>query len=62
METGIQIEPSKSAEEKMKMMDLLKRLEQESTEENPNLLEEDDDDDEDLAQRLDGMDIGEPWQ
>lgn len=61
VETGIQSEPSKSNEEKMKMMELLKRLEHQSSEEDPNLFEEDDDeadDETDLAQRLDAVDMG----
>lgn len=60
MESGIQAEPSKSTAEKMQMMELLKRLEKESAEEDPNMLEEDEEDEEDdLAQRLEGMDLGE---
>lgn len=62
METGIKCEPSKSAEERLKMMELLKRLEHQSQGDETNLLEiEDEDASEDaeagLAQRLSGMDI-----
>ncbi|KAF7969456.1 hypothetical protein HWV62_27299 [Athelia sp. TMB] len=58
VESGIHSEPSKSAVEKMKMMELLKRLEQESVEEDLSLLENDDDDDDnDLVQRLEGVDL-----
>ncbi|KIM90558.1 hypothetical protein PILCRDRAFT_812311 [Piloderma croceum F 1598] len=61
VESGINSEPSKTAEEKLKMMELLKRLEKQSQEDDQNLLETDDDVDEDaavdLAQRLGDMDI-----
>ncbi|KZP30636.1 hypothetical protein FIBSPDRAFT_814946 [Athelia psychrophila] len=61
VESGIQAEPSKSTAEKMQMMELLKRLEKESAEEDPNMLEEseedEEDDEDDLAQRLEGMDL-----
>lgn len=63
VETGIRSEPSKSAEEKRKMMELLKRLEEQSQEDDDmNPFESDDDEDtgDNLAQRLDGMDIGIP--
>jgi hypothetical protein len=45
------------------MMELLKRLEQQSQADDSNFLEADDDDvDTDLAQRLDGIDLSKPWQ
>lgn len=43
----------------MKMMELLKRLEKESQDEDPNLLEGDEDEDDDLEQRFGGIDLGE---
>jgi hypothetical protein len=61
VETGIQSEPSKSAEEKLKMMEVLKRLEEKSGEDDLNFFEEEDEDmdtSDDLAQRLSGLDIG----
>ena len=61
VETGIQSQQSKSAEEKLKMIELLKRLEEESQEDDLNLLEEDGEEvhpNDDLAQRLNGLDIG----
>jgi hypothetical protein len=67
VETGIQSEPSKSVEEKQKMMELLKRLEEQSRDDdlNPFEADEDDEDDEhtsdDLAYRLGGLDIGTPY-
>lgn len=60
VESGINSEPSKTAEEKLKMVELLKRLEQQSQEDDQNLLEIDDVDEDaaaDLAQRLGAMDI-----
>lgn len=62
VETGIHSEPTKSAEEKMKMLELLKRLEQQSLEEDQDLLEgneSDGDVDADLAQRIGDVDFGE---
>jgi hypothetical protein len=50
-------------EEKMKMMELLKRIEQQSQEDNLNLLdfdEENADEGGDLVQRLGGVDVGKP--
>jgi len=64
VESGINSEPSKTAEEKLQMVELLKRLEQQSQEDDQTLLETDDDMNEDaasdLAQRLGGMDISRP--
>jgi hypothetical protein len=64
VEKSINSEPLRSAEEKLKMMELLKRLEQQSHEDGPNLLDDDDDADEhtddDLAHRMGGTDISKP--
>jgi hypothetical protein len=66
VEIGINSEPSKTAQEKLKMMELLKRLEQQSQEDDPSPLETDDDTDgdadADLAQRLSDMDLSKSRQ
>ena len=60
VETDIHSEPSKSAEEKMKMLQLLKRLEQQSLEEDQDFLEENESDGDDgLARRIGDVDFGE---
>ena len=61
VQTSINSEPSRSADEKLKMMELLKRIEQQSQEDHPNLDEGmEEDDDADLTQRFADMDIGKP--
>ncbi|EIW79088.1 hypothetical protein CONPUDRAFT_145257 [Coniophora puteana RWD-64-598 SS2] len=61
IESGIKNESSRSAEERMKMLELLKRVEDQSLEDGMEILggDEDDEDDEadDLAKRLDGIDL-----
>lgn len=62
VESDIRTEPSKTAQERMRMMELLKRFEEESVEDDP-LDEDDHDDDEDeedeLAKRLRNVDISQ---
>ncbi|KAF5336161.1 hypothetical protein D9611_006356 [Ephemerocybe angulata] len=55
IETGIQSEPTKSAQERMQMLDLLKRFEEESAEDAEAL--EADADESDLAQRFAAVDL-----
>jgi hypothetical protein len=65
IQTSIDSEPSRSVEEKLKMMELLKRIEQQSRDDDPNHLDPDNEDMEgddgaDLTKRFAGMDIGKP--
>ncbi|KAF9246575.1 hypothetical protein BU15DRAFT_85322 [Melanogaster broomeanus] len=61
IETGIKTESSKTVEERVKMLQLLKRIEGQSAEEDEMVLwgsdEDEDEDEDDLAQRLGGVDI-----
>ncbi|KAF9232594.1 hypothetical protein BU15DRAFT_54862, partial [Melanogaster broomeanus] len=63
VETGIKTESSKTAEERVKILELLKRIEEQSIEEDEMVLrgsdedEDEDEDEDDLAQRLGGVDI-----
>lgn len=56
LETQIKTEPSKSAEERRKMMDMLKRFEEESADDAIALENEEDEDE--LAGRLENVDLG----
>ncbi|KAH7922320.1 hypothetical protein BV22DRAFT_1106691 [Leucogyrophana mollusca] len=56
IETGINSESSKTAQERMQMLELLKRMESQASEED-NLYSEDDDENDDLARRLANVDI-----
>jgi hypothetical protein len=61
LESNIRTEPSKTAEERMRMMELLKRFERSADGDDAGLLEEDEeagDDGTTLAKRLDGIDLG----
>ncbi|KAH7885856.1 hypothetical protein F5I97DRAFT_2023344 [Phlebopus sp. FC_14] len=58
IEVGIKTESSKTAEERHKMLELLKRIEEEGKEEEALLQDSDaDEDGEDLARRMEGIDI-----
>ncbi|KIJ59233.1 hypothetical protein HYDPIDRAFT_101098 [Hydnomerulius pinastri MD-312] len=60
IETGIKTESSKTAEERVKMLELLKRMEERNAEEDEAMLMGSDEEDEEgdgLARRLAGMDI-----
>lgn len=60
IESGIKTEASKTAEERMKMLELLKKFEEESPS-LEDLEDEDEDSDEDedeLSRRMRGLDIG----
>ena len=57
IETEIDAEPSKNAQERQRMMDLLKKFEEESVADQ-TLLEDEDDDPSDLVQRFGAVDLG----
>ncbi|KAF9218628.1 hypothetical protein BS17DRAFT_741906 [Gyrodon lividus] len=60
IEMGIRTEPSKTAEERLNVLELLKRIGEQSAEEDEALLrgsEEEAEDEDDLAQRLAGVDV-----
>lgn len=61
MENDIHTAPSKTAEERRKMMDLLKRFEEDAGNEEALLMRDesgDDEDEDDLASQFESMDIG----
>jgi len=58
IKSDIRSEPSKTAQEREKMLEVLARFEQESADDSKQLDEDDEDDDLDLAKRFDGIDIG----
>ena len=57
IETEIQAEPSKSIQERQRMIDLLKKFEEESVADQ-NLLEDEDEDSSDLVRRFGAVDLG----
>lgn len=59
VESGIQAEPSKSIAERMQMMQLLERLDKECGEQDIPEQYEYEEDEDGLAQRLEGLDLGE---
>lgn len=59
VESDIRAEPSKTAEERKRMMDLLKRFEEDTADDELALDEDDSDDGEDdLASKLESIDLG----
>ena len=60
VESDIRSEPSKTAQERLKMMELLKRFEEESIQDGPKSLNDDEDDPEetDVAKRFKHVDLG----
>jgi hypothetical protein len=57
IETEIQAEPSKNAQERQRMMDLLKKFEEESVADQ-TFLEDEDEDPSDLVRRFGAVDLG----
>jgi hypothetical protein len=59
VESDIRVGPSKSAEERMKTLDLLRKFEEENANDfSQNGEDSDDDDSPDIAQRFAGIDLG----
>jgi hypothetical protein len=58
VESDIKTEPSKTTEERAKMMDLLQRFEEENANEDIGSMDEDEEEEDDLAKRLEGVDLG----
>lgn len=67
MESDIKTEPSKNAEERLKMMELLRRFEEDNAQDDSLLLDEAQDEDEDdyegsgLVQKFQNIDLGAFW-
>ena len=62
LESDIRTEPSKTLQERQKMMDLLRRFEEQAADEDlqaPSVENDGDDDDTSLARRLQDIDLGE---
>ncbi|EEB90227.1 hypothetical protein MPER_11589, partial [Moniliophthora perniciosa FA553] len=57
LENGIKTQTSRNAEERLKMMDILKRFEESSLEDDAQLFANGDEEDGDLAARFEGIDV-----
>ena len=58
LEDEIRTQPSKSKQERQQMLEMLKRLEEDSLDDERDLLEGDEEPEDDLAQRLSNVDLG----